>query len=98
MVLTKKEVSCKGVYINAVNLSKDQSHDVIQNKSRIEAKNMAFRLCDNQIQTSMQQQTDLSYLYIKRKVLSDGVSTEPFIKHLHCCRHIYIVMRNEQKA
>ncbi|KAJ8048819.1 hypothetical protein HOLleu_01290 [Holothuria leucospilota] len=71
----KEKVSCKGVNRELNNLSKDKFLEVIQRKSGVTATNRGFRVCGNQMQTYVQEKTALSYLYIKRKVSNDGVST-----------------------
>ncbi|KAJ8020520.1 hypothetical protein HOLleu_40130 [Holothuria leucospilota] len=73
----KDKISCKGVNKNTANLTKERYLSVIQNKSRVEGTNMGFRLYGNRMQTYVQQKSALSYLYVKRKVSSDGVSTTP---------------------
>ncbi|KAJ8034218.1 hypothetical protein HOLleu_20961 [Holothuria leucospilota] len=73
----KEKVSCKGVYNRSTHLTKDNYLKVLRTCSSVEAQNMGFRLWQNQMQTYIQEKTALSYLYIKRKVNEDGVSTRP---------------------
>ncbi|KAJ8030844.1 hypothetical protein HOLleu_27376 [Holothuria leucospilota] len=73
----KEKVSCKGVNSRSKHLTKENYLKVLRNCSSVEAQNMGFRLWENQMQTYIQEKTALSYLYIKRKVNEDGVSTRP---------------------
>ncbi|XP_071834987.1 uncharacterized protein [Apostichopus japonicus] len=74
---SKDKVSCKGINRNTGDLTKENYLRVLDTKSSIQMKNRGFRLYGNKMQTYVQQKTALSYLYIKRKVLKDGISTEP---------------------
>ncbi|KAJ8025632.1 hypothetical protein HOLleu_33244 [Holothuria leucospilota] len=73
----KEKVSCKGVNSRSKHLTKENYLKVLRNCSSVQAQNMGFRLWENQMQTYIQEKTALSYLYIKRKVNEDGVSTRP---------------------
>ncbi|PIK33652.1 hypothetical protein BSL78_29538 [Apostichopus japonicus] len=73
----KEKVSCKGVNGNSAILTKDKFLEVIQNKRSLQATNRGFRMKSGQMQTYVQEKTALSYLYVKRKVSNDGVSTTP---------------------
>ena len=73
----KEKVSCKGVNNRSKQLTKDNYLKVLRSGSSVQAQNMGFRLWGNQMQTYIQEKTALSYIYIKRKVNEDGVSTLP---------------------
>ena len=73
------KMSAKGVQRrNVLDLSHYQS--VLETRRPVEVTNMGFRLTpqlDKRMATYILNKVGLSYLYIKRKVLDDGVSTEP---------------------
>ena len=74
----KDKLSCKG-------LNKRQSRpltaqrflDVLSSKTTGSGVNRGFRLVNGKMVTYTQQKNALSYLYIKRKVGEDGISTSP---------------------
>jgi hypothetical protein len=67
--------SCKGVSHKHSDITKQKYLDVLKTKLTCKGINKGFRLRDNNMNTYVQSKDALSYLYIKRKVLDDGVST-----------------------
>ena len=51
--------------------------NTLNNRTIISAKNMGFRLKNNNIFTYSQEKIGFNYFYCKRKVLEDGISTVP---------------------
>ena len=51
--------------------------DVLLTKMSGSGTNRGFRSVDNTVYTYLQQRAGFSYVYPKRKVLADGVSTAP---------------------
>ena len=50
---------------------------VLDTKENLESNNRGFRVRDNAIHTYTQRKKGLAYFYCKRKVLDDGIHTEP---------------------
>lgn len=72
------KVSSKGVQKKINPLTFDNFHKVLITKQPHQILNRGFRLDAQYIMRNyLQPKKGLSYLYIKRKVLADGVSTEP---------------------
>ena len=73
------KISCKGLQKkrNLENLTKDKYMRVLKNQAAGKGTNKGFRVLDGKIFTYEQEKFGLSYLYAKREVLSDGVSTIP---------------------
>lgn len=69
--------SCKGIQKNQNVISKDRFHNVLFNDAKDMCMNKGFRMHENHMVTYIQQKKGLSYVYDKRKVLADGVSTIP---------------------
>ena len=58
-------------------LTREQFMSVLKDKTRVSGKNRGFCKKDNKMFTYSQQRNGLTYLYAKRRVLSDGITTEP---------------------
>ena len=69
--------SCKGVNKTNVTNPYETMDTVLEKKRNAEVKNMGFRAKDNTIYTYTMDKIGFNYFYCKRKVLADGVSTEP---------------------
>ena len=67
----------KGLSRTQNELTKQQFLSVLESKAPISGENRGFCKKDNHILTYTQQRNGLTYLYAKRKVLADGVSTVP---------------------
>ena len=74
---TEDKFSSKGLNRNQNEITKDKFLEVLETRQASGGLNMGFRVRDNQVWTYTQQRDALSYFYPKRKVLADGVSTEP---------------------
>ena len=70
-------MSCKGLNKNINDLTEKDFQAVLETQERGYGENRGFRLVNNQMYTYVVEKGALSYLYIKRKVLEDGVSTMP---------------------
>ncbi len=75
----KEKYSCKGLRKSANHLNKDKYLEVLQKKQAGGGVNVGFQVHKNALYTYRQERDSLSYLYIKRKVCDDGVSTEPLL-------------------
>ena len=77
--VTNKEnkVCSKGLNKKLNQFTRDTFLDVLKQKKAGGGINRGFRASGNHIVSYEQERSALSYLYIKRKVLDDGVSTEP---------------------
>jgi hypothetical protein len=73
----KDKYSCKGIQKNQNEISKNRFHKVLFENEKDMCSNKGFRVIDNFMVTYIQQKKGLSYVYDKRKVLADGVSTMP---------------------
>ena len=69
--------SCKGVNKKTNPITKEMYLDVLQTKCTQTVTNRGFRLHGLHIYTYRQLKNGLTYLYVKRRVLADRVSTEP---------------------
>ena len=69
--------SCKGLQKTRNQLSRDIYLDVLKSQNPHEGVNRGFRAVGGRMYTYTQTKRGLSYLYAKRKVLDDGVSTVP---------------------
>ena len=69
--------SCKGIQKDQNEINKDRFHNVLFNDVKDMCVNKGFRVVNNFMVTYIQQKKGLSYIYDKRKVLADGVSTAP---------------------
>ena len=63
-------------YVNKVN-THPVGGGVLLTKQSGSGTNRGFRVIDNKMYTYLQERAGFSYVYPKRKVLDDGVSTEP---------------------
>jgi hypothetical protein len=73
----KSKYSVKGIQKNQNDINKDRFHNVLYNNTEDKCTNKGFRVINNEMVTYIQQKKGLSYVYDKRKVLADGVSTVP---------------------
>jgi len=73
----KDKYSCKGISKRQNDLTKDTYLNVLKTQESGSGTNRGFRVRDNQVLTYTQTRAGLSYLYPKRKVAADGVSTSP---------------------
>ena len=73
---TNKQV-CKGVSITQNPLTFDEYLNVLETNKPLLVENRGFRSKNHQIFSYVQKKKGLSNFYPKRKVLSDGVHTEP---------------------
>ena len=73
----KDKISCKGLNKQLNKLKKENNLDVLQTKKVGGGINRGFRTDGKFMHTYQQERKSLSYLYIKRKVMEDGVSTMP---------------------
>jgi hypothetical protein len=69
--------SCKGINKRTNEITKDKYMDVLLSKKSGSGTNRGFRVIDNKMYTYLQERAGFSYFYPKRKLLDDGVSTEP---------------------
>ena len=76
---TKDKYSCKGLRKSVNFLNKEKYLEVLQKKQAGGGVNVGFQVHNNALYTYRQERDSLSYLYIKRKVCDDGVSTEPLL-------------------
>ena len=72
-----KKLSCKGLNKNTNHLTGQIYKDVLDNQEPSGGVNKGFRVKGGGVYQYEQRRRALSYLYIKRKVLDDGVSTVP---------------------
>lgn len=76
-LVTQLKFSCKGVSKKRVKAPLTTFRNVLKTQKQAFGINMGFKLHNNQICTYRQVRNGFSYFYCKRKVLADGVSTEP---------------------
>lgn len=74
---TRSKISSKGISKRLNKLTEQHYLSVLQTKEAIHGINMGFRLKGNDITTYIQSRKGLSYLYCKRPVKDDGISTGP---------------------
>ena len=68
--------SCKGVQKKRTQITKEDFEEVLKTHSSKRVENAGFiRSKDGTIKTYTQEKVGMSYIYMKRKVLGDGVST-----------------------
>ncbi|GFO00263.1 hypothetical protein PoB_002676800 [Plakobranchus ocellatus] len=75
----KSKVSCKGLNKNLNHLTKDKFLSVLKTRESGGGQNKGFRSVRNAVFTYEQERVSLSFLYIKRRVCDDGISTEPLL-------------------
>ena len=73
----KQKISCKGISKKNLSDPMTKFENTLNNRTIISAKNMGFRLKNNNIFTYSQEKIGFNYFYCKRKVLEDGISTVP---------------------
>ena len=73
----KNKCSTKGISKQHNQLDKDTFLEVLKTKQSTGGVNVGFQVKNNAVYTYRQQRNALSYLYPKRKVLSDGITTVP---------------------
>ncbi|KAK7087561.1 hypothetical protein V1264_021595 [Littorina saxatilis] len=71
------KLSCKGLNKRLNDINKDQYLQVLQQQTSGSGINRGFKTDGKSVFTYQQTKNALSYFYPKRKVLQDGVSTEP---------------------
>jgi hypothetical protein len=74
---TKNKYSCKGIQKNQNEITKERFDNVLFHKVKDMCMNKGFRVINNEMITYVQHKKGLSYMYDKRKVLADGVTTIP---------------------
>ena len=72
-----EKISSKGVNRRHTELTRARYLNVLSNREPATGKNIGFRLKGQKMYTYKQTKSALSFLYPKRKVLADGVSTLP---------------------
>jgi len=77
--MDEKEIkfSCKGIQKDNNNISYKKFENVLINKTHDMAVNQGFRYVNGCMNTYEQSKKGLSYIYNKRILLSDGISTKP---------------------
>ena len=77
--MDEKEIkfSCKGIQKDNNNISYKKFENVLLNKTHDMAVNQGFRYVNGCMNTYEQSKKGLSYIYNKRILLSDGISTKP---------------------
>ena len=73
------KLTCKGLNKARNQLTEDQYLDVLRHRESGGGENCGFRMSGAVMTTYLQQRRSLSYLYIKRRVCEDGVSTLPIL-------------------
>ena len=73
----KDKSSCKGISKKNNEISKDVYLEVLKTRQTKGGTNRGFRVVNNKILTYSQFRDGFTYLYPKRKVLEDGVTTVP---------------------
>ena len=73
----KNKCSTKGISKQHNQLDKEKFLEVLTTKQSAGGVNIGFQVKDNAVYTYQQQQDALSYLYLKRKVMADGITTAP---------------------
>ena len=71
------KIRCKGLKSSQNNITADTFKDVLHTRNPQGGTNHSFKLMDSKIYTYSQYRDSISYLYIKRKVEDDGVTTTP---------------------
>ena len=69
--------SCKGIQKDNNNITYKKFEDVLFNKIKDTATNQGFRVVNSIMHTYTQEKKGLSYIYNKRILLDDGISTIP---------------------
>ena len=71
------KISCKGLNKHRNVFDKQKFLDVIYNRESDGGTNVNFRVKDGNVYTYSQTRKSLSFLYIKRLVRADGITTDP---------------------
>ena len=71
-----EKTSRKGLSKQTNKFTKEIYKSVLEDQLLVEGTNKGFLLKDNTMYTYSQLRTGLTFLYAKRRVLADGVSTE----------------------
>lgn len=69
--------SSKGINKNTNDITIESFKNVLHTKENTTATNRGFRMVNNRIMSYLQEKKRVTYFYDKRKVLEDGISTEP---------------------
>ena len=72
-----QKMSCKGVIQHQNSLDMKKYRNVLETRKSHHVTNKNFRTHEHSMVTYQQSKTGLNYMYVKRKVCSDGVSTIP---------------------
>ena len=73
----KNKCSTKGISKTQNAIDKEKFLEVLTTKQSAGGVNIGFQVKDNTVYTYRQQRDALSYLYPKRKVMTDGITTAP---------------------
>ena len=73
----KNKCSTKGINKRHNEINKEKFLDVLKNKQSSGGTNVGIQVNQHSVYTYRQQRDALSYLYPKRRVLADGITTEP---------------------
>ena len=77
MIFNEYKFSSKGVSKRTVKAPMTKFRHVLKSRKAQSGQNRGFRVRDNSIYTYTQKRRGFSYFYCKRKVLEDGIHTEP---------------------
>ena len=75
--VNKKLRVIAGISKKSLNNAMKKFEETLSSKSAMTSKNIGFRLNKSIIHTYSQEKIGFNYFYCKRKVLEDGVTTEP---------------------
>ncbi len=70
----------KGLNKSVNQLTREDFLRVLKTKHSASGTNRGFKSLNNRVVTYEQERASLSYLYIKRPVADDGISTGPFLR------------------
>ena len=73
----KNKCNTKGISKTQNAIDKEKFLEVLTTKQSAGGVNIRFQVKDNAVYTYQQQRDALSYLYPKRKVMADGITTAP---------------------
>lgn len=76
-IVNKIKFSCKGISKKRVKCPLSTFRSVLKTQKKCSGENMGFKVRNNGVCTYRQMRNGFTYFYCKRKVLSDGVSTQP---------------------
>ena len=92
--LQVSKLNCKGANKKRVENPKEKFKNVLQQKRPEMCENIGIRSKDNTMCTYKQSKVGFNYFYVKRKVLEDGVNTEPLdlvLKPAKRCKRAQVV-------